>query len=68
MAQRNGWPGKLNFGGVDFVPGQRLVVDEDGVVVLPPGLKETALPVEDALVATAHCDGTGKTAAPQTNP
>lgn len=43
----------VEFGGIVFVPGQRLVADEDGVIVLPPGVKETEIPVADALAATA---------------
>ena len=43
----------LRFGGVTFTPGQRLVADEDGVIVLPAGLSEADIPVADALAATA---------------
>ncbi len=57
MAQRNGWAGfviheairdvdvALHFGGVDFVPARRLVADVDGVIVLPPGLSASDIPV-----------------------
>ena len=47
----------LHFGGVDFVPGRRLVADVDGVIVLPPGLSASDIPVENAL--TAHCAASG---------
>lgn len=43
----------VRFGGVLFTPGARLVADEDGVVVLPPGLTETDLAIADAVAATA---------------
>jgi regulator of ribonuclease activity A len=43
----------VQFGGVTFTPGHRLVADEDGVVVLPGGLKESDVQVADALAATA---------------
>jgi regulator of ribonuclease activity A len=43
----------VQFGGITFTPGQRLVADEDGVIVLPAGLKETDIPVQGALAATA---------------
>lgn len=50
-------PGALDvpvrFGGVVFTPGTRLVADEDGVVVLPPGLTEADLAIADAVAATA---------------
>lgn len=41
------------FGGVNFVPGSRVIADEDGVVVLPPGVSEDDLPLADAVAATA---------------
>lgn len=43
----------VHFGGVTFSPGLRLVADEDGVIVLPAGVVETGLAVDDALAATA---------------
>lgn len=43
----------VSFGGVTFVPGHRLVADEDGVIVLPEGLTEADIHVEEALAATA---------------
>lgn len=43
----------VSFGGVTFTPGQRLVADEDGVIVLPAGLHERDIAVADALAATA---------------
>ncbi|HSV82346.1 MAG TPA: ribonuclease E activity regulator RraA [Ramlibacter sp.] len=50
-------PGELDvavsFGGITFVPGLRLVADEDGVIVLPPGMTEDDIQVADALRATA---------------
>lgn len=43
----------VSFGGVTFTPGRRLVADEDGVIVLPEGLTESDIRVDDALAATA---------------
>jgi regulator of ribonuclease activity A len=43
----------VHFGGITFTPGHRLVADEDGVIVLPEGLTEADIAVEDALAATA---------------
>ena len=43
----------VHFGGITFTPGARLVADEDGVIVLPPGMKETSIKVDDAIAATA---------------
>jgi regulator of ribonuclease activity A len=43
----------VTFGGVNFIPGRRLVADEDGVIVLPEGLKESDIAVADAMAATA---------------
>jgi regulator of ribonuclease activity A len=43
----------VSFGGITFTPGRRLVADEDGVIVLPAGLTEADIAVEDALAATA---------------
>jgi regulator of ribonuclease activity A len=43
----------VTFGGVTFVPGRRVVADEDGVIVLPEGVSEDDIRVEDVVVATA---------------
>lgn len=43
----------VRFGGVTFTPGHRLVADEDGVIVLPAGVTEADIAVDDALAATA---------------
>jgi len=43
----------VTFGGVTFVPGARLVADEDGVIVLPLGMTETSIDTAGALAATA---------------
>ena len=43
----------VSFGGITFTPGLRLVADDDGVIVLPPGLTESDIRVDDALAATA---------------
>ena len=43
----------VHFGGVSFIPGHRVVVDEDGVIVLPAGVKETSIQIADAVAATA---------------
>lgn len=43
----------VSFGGVTFTPGCRLVADEDGVIVLPPGLTETMIRTDDVIAATA---------------
>jgi regulator of ribonuclease activity A len=43
----------VTFGGVTFVPGQRLVADDDGVIVLPAGLTERDIRVDDVVAATA---------------
>ncbi|MFM8609283.1 MAG: ribonuclease E activity regulator RraA [Burkholderiaceae bacterium] len=45
--------GVLQFGGVRFEPGLRLVADEDGVILLPRGLTEADIRIEDAVAATA---------------
>jgi regulator of ribonuclease activity A len=51
-----GGPGEADvavaFGGVTFVPGQRLVADEDGVVVLPIGVIESDIDIANSLAAT----------------
>ena len=43
----------IHFGGITFTPGARLVADEDGIIVLPPGLTESSIQVADAIAATA---------------
>lgn len=52
-----GGPGEADvavaFGGVTFMPGQRLVADEDGVVVLPIGVIESDIDIANSLAATA---------------
>jgi regulator of ribonuclease activity A len=52
----------VTFGGVTFVPGRRLVADSDGVVVLPPNLKETDISVADTVAQTAAYVGAGNSA------
>lgn len=52
----------VQFGNVVFTPGALVVADEDGVVVLPPGLRETDLAIADVVAATAAY-ATGKDAA-----
>lgn len=50
----------VQFGGVTFTPGARLVADEDGVIVLPLGLTESSIRVADAIAATAaYAAGSG---------
>lgn len=44
----------VHFGGITFIPGARLVADEDGVIVLPQGLTESNIIVADAVAATAE--------------
>lgn len=53
----------VTFGGITFTPGCRVVVDADGVVVLPPGLKETDIAVADTLAQTAAYARSGSGAA-----
>lgn len=43
----------VTFGGITFTPGRRLVADEDGVIVLPEGVTEDDIRVDDAIAATA---------------
>ena len=43
----------LQFGGVRFAPGHRLVADDDGVIVLPAGVSEADLDVVGQVAATA---------------
>lgn len=43
----------VSFGGITFTPGCRVVADEDGVIVLPPGLTEADIRTDDVVAATA---------------
>ncbi len=43
----------VTFGGITFTPGHRLVADPDGVIVLPAGLQEADIALDDVLAATA---------------
>lgn len=43
----------VQFGGITFTPGRRLVADEDGVVVLPHGLTESDIATDGVVAATA---------------
>ena len=43
----------VSFGGVTFVPGRRVVADDDGVIVLPEGITEADIRVDDVVAATA---------------
>ena len=43
----------VRFGGLTFEPGRRLVADDDGVIVLPEGLTDDDIRVEDVVAATA---------------
>ena len=43
----------VSFGGIEFTPGNRLVADEDGVIVLPAGVRESDIDVSQC----AGCDG-----------
>jgi regulator of ribonuclease activity A len=43
----------VHFGGVTFTPGDHLVADADGVIVLPTGLTAADIPVDDVVAATA---------------
>jgi regulator of ribonuclease activity A len=43
----------VSFGGATFVPGLRLVADEDGVILLPEGLTEGDIRTDDVVAATA---------------
>jgi regulator of ribonuclease activity A len=54
--ERNGQGEKdvpVTFGGLTFEPGRRLVADDDGVIVLPEGLTEEDIRVDDVVAATA---------------
>jgi regulator of ribonuclease activity A len=56
------------FGGVTFTPGLRLVADEDGVIVLPEGVRETDLDTQGAVAATAaFAAGAGRVHPPATS-
>jgi regulator of ribonuclease activity A len=44
----------VHFGNVTIQPGQRIVADRDGVVVLPSGLDELDINVDNAVAATAR--------------
>ncbi|MGB3068051.1 MAG: ribonuclease E activity regulator RraA [Ottowia sp.] len=44
---------EVRFGDIAFPPGAWLVADEDGVVVLPPGLTGADIDISQALKATA---------------
>ncbi len=43
----------VHFGGVTFTPGDHVVVDADGVIVLPTGLTAATIAVDDVVAATA---------------
>ena len=43
----------VHFGGVTFTPGDHVVVDADGVIVLPTGLTAADIAVDDVVAATA---------------
>jgi regulator of ribonuclease activity A len=43
----------VSFGGVTFIPGRRLVADDDGVIVLPEGVTEADIRIDDVVAATA---------------
>jgi regulator of ribonuclease activity A len=43
----------VRFGGITFTPGATLVADEDGVIVLPPGVTAADLDVAGTVAATA---------------
>lgn len=51
----------VTFGGITFTPGLRLVADEDGVIVLPAGLTEADIQVDDVVAATAAYAATAGT-------
>ena len=53
----------VQFGGITFTPGRRLVADEDGVIVLPAGLTENDIAVADAVAATAAYAATASSVA-----
>jgi regulator of ribonuclease activity A len=43
----------LHFGGMTFTPGEHLVADPDGVIVLPKGLTAASIAVDATVAATA---------------
>jgi regulator of ribonuclease activity A len=43
----------VHFGGMTFLPGQHVVADADGVIMLPLGLTAADIPVADVVAATA---------------
>ena len=51
------WMCPCSFGGITFTPGHRLVADEDGVIVLPAGVVESDIDVDDVVAATAAYAG-----------
>ena len=53
----------VHFGGVTFTPGDHLVADADGVIMLPTGLTAADIAVDDVVAATAaYAAGTSATA------
>jgi len=59
----------LHFGGVTFTPGDHLVADADGVVVLPTGLTAADIEVADVVAATAaYAAGAPAHASPPPSP
>lgn len=55
----------VHFGGVNFTPGDHVVVDADGVIVLPSGLTAADIAVQDVVAATAaYAAGTAATPQP----
>jgi regulator of ribonuclease activity A len=49
----------VQFGGISFTPGRRLVADEDGVIVLPEGVLETDIATDEVVAATAAYAASG---------
>ena len=43
----------VSFGGMTFLPGHHVVVDADGVIMLPLGLTAADIQVADVVAATA---------------
>lgn len=58
----------VTFGGVTFVPGRRVVADDDGVIVLPEGVHERDVRTDDAVAATAAYVAHAAHAAPVKTP
>jgi regulator of ribonuclease activity A len=57
----------VHFGGVTFTPGDHLVADADGVIVLPTGLKAADIEVAGVVAATAaYAAGTAASATTST--